>query len=157
VQPEARIVGSSRGGRPASVGPKSTNRWKDRGAIRVMRVWCSQRHPLLTLYTRCAKAGTRTPFGRCRDDGGKRDEPDRVFPHSFVSLSPWTWPLSRSSGDTGSSRPTRCFSKLSLYYESCNSSALAITNADPPRYLTSFIGIATTIRNDTDELGRPTA
>ena len=88
----------------------------------------------------------------------KRDESDRIFPpHPFVSLSPWTWPLSRSSGNTGNSRPTRCFSKLSLCYESCNSLRLVITNADPPRHLTSFIGIAAAIGNGTDELDGPAA
>ena len=48
--------------------------------------------------------------------GGKRDEPDRTFPHSLVFFSPpWTWPLFRSSGDThGALRLDQCFSELSL-------------------------------------------
>jgi hypothetical protein len=83
--------------------------------------------------TRCAEVGegTRIPLGRCGDDGVKRDESDRAFPHSFVFLSPWTRPLSRFSGNTGTSRLTGCFSKLPLCYEPRNPSVLALANPDP--------------------------
>jgi hypothetical protein len=121
--------------------PKSTNRWKGRGVIRVVQIWHSQEHFLLALQIRDVRRwGTRIPLGQCGDDGGKSDESDRVFPHSFVFLSPWTCPLSRSSGNTGTSRPARCSSELLLRYESRDPSALALANAGPsppPRHILS--------------------
>jgi hypothetical protein len=61
---------------PASVSPKSTNRWKGQGIIRVVRVRCSQKHPLLTLQIlNVRKWGTRIPLGQCGDDGGREMNP----------------------------------------------------------------------------------
>jgi hypothetical protein len=114
----------------------------------------------LCRYEMCEGAGTRIPLGRCGDDGVKGDESDRVFPRSFAFLSPWPCPLSKSYSNTGSSRLTRCFSKLSVCYESRNPSVLALANPDPPpspSHLIVFVGIATAIRNGTDGLDEPTA
>jgi hypothetical protein len=78
----------------------------------------------------CGGGGTRTPLGQCGDDGGREMSPNGCSRTLF--LSPWMRPLSRSSGNTGSSRLTRYFSELPLCYESHNPSILAFANPDPP-------------------------
>jgi hypothetical protein len=109
--------------------------------------------------TRCAKVGDQDSARSVWRRRGKRNESDRVFPHSFVFLSPWAWPLSRPSGTTGSPPPNRRFPELPLYHEPRNPSVLALANPDPPSspsHLIAFVGIATAIKNGTDGLDEST-
>jgi hypothetical protein len=43
--------------------------------------------PWLDRYEMYEGRGARIPLGRCGDDGGKRDEPDRIFARSLAFLS----------------------------------------------------------------------
>jgi hypothetical protein len=87
--------------------------------------------PLLALQIRDARRwGTRIPLGRCGDDGGREMNPIGRS-RTRLSSSPLDAAALQVSGNTGTSRLTRCFSKLPLCYESRNPSVLALANPDP--------------------------